>query len=68
MYFDNLTIAGIVAVSLYALLPVLFGKEILRVEDDTAESGRPSAHGSDDIAVAPGIRGRSDCPEPCHES
>jgi len=34
MYFDNLTIAGIAAASLYALLPLLFGRETLRVKED----------------------------------
>jgi hypothetical protein len=37
MYFDNLTMAGIVAVSLYAFLPLLFGRETLRVAE-AAES------------------------------
>jgi uncharacterized membrane protein YqiK len=32
MFFDHLTIAGIIVVSLYGLLPVLFGKEFYRVD------------------------------------
>jgi hypothetical protein len=34
MYIDNLTIAGILVVIPFALLPLLFGREILRVEED----------------------------------
>lgn len=33
MYFDNLTITGLLAAGLYLLLPLLFGREILRVEE-----------------------------------
>jgi hypothetical protein len=40
MYVDNLTIAGILVVSFYALLPLLFGREFLRVEDEEADAGR----------------------------
>lgn len=48
MYLDNLTIAGLLITSLYALVPLLFGKETLRVEDDqdieqSRSSRRPSA-------------------------
>lgn len=33
MYFDNLTLAGILMTVPYALLPLLFGQEILRVRE-----------------------------------
>jgi hypothetical protein len=39
MYIDNLTIAGVLIVSAYALLPLLFGREFFRVEDDEADTG-----------------------------
>jgi hypothetical protein len=44
MFFDNLTIAGLVAVSFYALLPLLFGKEILRVEEDAETPATQGYH------------------------
>ena len=34
MIFDNLSIAGIVIVSLYGLLPLIFREEMIRVEDE----------------------------------
>ena len=34
MYFDNLTIAGLVAATLTALIPFLFGREMIRVRED----------------------------------
>ena len=34
MILDNLTIAGLLAAGLCALLPLLFGREFLKVEDD----------------------------------
>ena len=45
MYIDNLTIAGILAASIYGLLPMLFGREFLRVEDDEGETGRQTCPG-----------------------
>ena len=41
MYFDNLTLAGILMTVPYALLPLLFGQEILRVREDRS-SGESS--------------------------
>ncbi|WP_295883925.1 hypothetical protein [uncultured Thiohalocapsa sp.] len=38
MYFDNLTIAGMLVAGAYALLPVLFGRELWRVREDDAEA------------------------------
>lgn len=38
MYFDNLTIAGVLVAAAYALLPLLFGREFWRVADDDAEA------------------------------
>jgi hypothetical protein len=33
MYIDHLTLAGIFVASLYLILPLWFGKEVLRVEE-----------------------------------
>ena len=41
MYFDNLTIAGIAVALMTALLPLLFGKEALRVVEDEATATDP---------------------------
>jgi hypothetical protein len=46
MIVDNLTIAGIIAASAYLLMPVLMGRELIRVsegEEDppTAYKGHP---------------------------
>lgn len=38
MFLDNLTIAGLLAAGFFALLPLLFGRESLKVEDDDLES------------------------------
>ena len=51
MYFDNLTIAGILVVALYGLLPLLFGREIIRVEEDSGEA-RPTPRLGEGSAVA----------------
>lgn len=37
MYIDTLTIAGIIAASLFLLLPLWFGREFIRVEEEGAE-------------------------------
>jgi hypothetical protein len=64
MYIDNLTIAGILVVASYGLVPLLFRRELLRVTEDLPESGRPRTE-------APGGYGPEtqvvDCgrPEPC---
>ena len=34
MFIDNLTLAGIAAASLFILLPFVFGKEFLRVDQE----------------------------------
>ena len=65
MYFDNLTIAGILVVSLYGLLPLLFGGEILRVNEHDAKTRssrrtRPARSASDAAA-----RDCHEQPEPC---
>jgi hypothetical protein len=44
VFFDKLTLAGIAAVSFYALLPVLFRKEIFRV--DAEDEGNRASHTS----------------------
>lgn len=51
MYIDNLTLVGIAAASTYLLLPLLFRREILVVEEETGPSvPEPREH---DQAVAP---------------
>jgi hypothetical protein len=59
MYFDNLTIAGIVAASLVAFVPLVFGREILRVEDDQSADG---SRGSEDPASKQEQKTRSATP------
>jgi hypothetical protein len=60
MYFDNLTLAGIAVVAVYALLPFVFGREMLRVEED--------GDGPKAVAGPDGQRPTSTgCPgAPCH--
>jgi hypothetical protein len=43
MYFDNLTIAGVLVASAYGLLPLLFGREFWRVAEDCADIAQPPA-------------------------
>lgn len=64
MYFDNLTIAGILMVAPYALLPLLFGRELVRVADDQPESPQPARVTGENL---PGLPAGIDCrdPEPC---
>ena len=51
MYIDNLTLVGIAAASPYLLLPLLFRREILVVEQETGPS--VSELREHDQAVAP---------------
>ena len=37
MFIDSLTLAGITAASLFLLLPLFFGKETLRVDNECRE-------------------------------
>ena len=37
MFIDSLTLAGIAAASLFLLLPLFFGKETLRVDNECRE-------------------------------
>jgi hypothetical protein len=65
MYVDNLTIAGVLAASLYAFLPLLFGRETLRIEEGTGTGRGPRG------APVPATRetkSRADCgkPHPCN--
>jgi hypothetical protein len=50
MYFDTLTIAGILMVAPYALLPFLFGRELLRVADDQSECLKLETHSAKTIS------------------
>jgi hypothetical protein len=57
MYIDNLTLVGITVASTYLLMPLLFRREILAVEQDT------------DPTVS-GLQGRDQgvAPRPCLET
>jgi hypothetical protein len=65
MYFDNVTIAGVLAASLYGLLPLLFRGEFLRVNEDLA-GRRPALPGMSDFATRRRRpQGRGEQPAPC---
>lgn len=38
MFIDNLTLSGISVVSLFLLLPLFFGKEFLRVKQESKQT------------------------------
>ena len=61
MYFDNLTIAGILMLAPYALLPVLFGRELIRVDEREEET----SSGAAPIPSGEPSRGCGGA-EPCH--
>jgi hypothetical protein len=42
MIIDNLSITGLIAASLYLLMPLMMGRELIRVESD--ETPRPQPH------------------------
>jgi hypothetical protein len=65
MYFDNLTIAGLLVVSLYGLLPLLFRGEILRVEGDDALDRANVREKPPRDGNRPPIGSRQEQPEPC---
>ncbi len=56
MYFDNLTIAGLIALVPYALLPLLFGRETVRVQRD--RGGRGDSQPNRSIQLRPGLASR----------
>ena len=64
MYFDNLTIAGLVALVPYALLPLLFGRETVSVQETEEGSEIPDPTGLSSYARASRTGGRGH-PEPC---
>lgn len=59
MYFDNLSLAGIAVVALYGLLPFVFGRETLRVEEEGGDAKLAAATGQH-RPTGPGCPG-----EPC---
>jgi hypothetical protein len=68
MYFDNLTIAGILVASAYGLLPLLFGRELWRVAEDGADAERlPGAIPAAAPATAHASRQSNEIPQtaPC---
>jgi hypothetical protein len=64
MYFDNLTIAGLIALVPYALLPLLFGRETVRVQETEGGLEIPDPTGPSSYARASRADGRGH-PEPC---
>jgi hypothetical protein len=64
MYFDNLTIAGLLALVPYALLPLLFGRETIRVQEIEGGVDIPSPTGPSSYARTSRAGGRGH-PEPC---
>lgn len=61
MYFDNLTLAGLAVAGLYLLLPLLFGRELLRVEEAETAGDTP-ARPTRIVAATPcGGRGAEPC-------
>ena len=65
MYFDNLTIAGLAVASLTALLPLVFGRETLRVREDDTTASAPSSQRSDAIGSIPPDIDCAAAPEGC---
>jgi hypothetical protein len=61
MYLDNLTFAGLAIASVTALLPLFFGREMIRVQEDDTSAFATSPRQSDaretpseiDCATAP---------------
>ena len=47
MFFDNLTIAGLVVATVTALLPLFFGRELIRVQTDVTNTPAPPPRESD---------------------
>ncbi|MGA7979365.1 MAG: hypothetical protein WCA32_03965 [Chromatiaceae bacterium] len=66
MYFDNLTIVGLAAISLYGLLPLAFGREFLWVKEEMGQGAVPSHSSAKHEGPHPAATGL--CPEPCEES
>jgi hypothetical protein len=54
MFFDNLTFVGFLVAGFYALLPLLFGREFLKVKDDGMTSAsEPSCDNRGGAATGP---------------
>lgn len=63
MYIDNLTLAGLFGAALYSLLPLLFGREIYRVEEERHHPKPSNAlTGAEIILRSDTIGGQ---PQPC---
>ena len=66
MFFDNLTIAGLVVATVTAMLPFFFGKEMIRVQEDDKSASIPSPRQSD---LGETVLSEFDCataPEACN--
>jgi predicted histidine transporter YuiF (NhaC family) len=65
MFFDNLSMAGLLVVMPYALLPLLFGREFLRVMEDGADSAEQALE-VQPTAPDPRSIGADAVPVPCN--
>jgi hypothetical protein len=69
MFFDKLTFVGFVVAGFYALLPLMFGREFLKVEDDAMTSApEPSCNGRGGAATGPRRLAEQTSIETCPEA
>jgi hypothetical protein len=54
MIIDNLTYAGLITASAYLLMPLLMGREFVKVEADDASPREPSRSGHPPLHPAAG--------------
>jgi hypothetical protein len=67
MYFDSLTVAGLAAISLYALLPLVFRGEFLWVNEGDGK-GPVTDRSAEKGTGAHALANPGPCPEPCEET
>lgn len=65
MFFDNLTVAGLLMAVPYTLLPLLFGREFLRVADEGSDQ-RATARGAQAPQTADHAAPATVEAAPCH--
>jgi hypothetical protein len=66
MYFDSLTIAGLAVASVTAILPLLFGREMIRVQEDGTTATTPSPRQTGDWETVPTEIDCVTAPEACN--
>jgi hypothetical protein len=67
MYIDNLTIAGLAVASITAMLPFIFGREMIRVQEDGTSATTPSSpRQTDDLEAVPSEIDCVTAPEACN--